>query len=66
MELSDDELALLYRLFRTMDLVDRCASDYMDCEVADQNFLDLVRKIKGHIEAKGSEWMRGKGIPWWW
>lgn len=66
MELTDEEVALLYRLFRAIQMLDRCPSDFIGCENEDDDFLSLQRKIKKHINEKGPEWMFGKKVPYWW
>lgn len=67
MELSDEEVGLLYRLFRAIQMLDHCPSDYTGrANGEDDDFYELRRKIKKHINEKGPEWMFGKNIPYWW
>lgn len=66
MDLSDEEVIILYNLFRNMQLLDVSVSDYVGCDPGNKTLIDLLHKVKRHIESEGSEWMRGKGIEWWW
>lgn len=66
MEFTDEEVALLYRLFRSIQMMDRCPADFIGCQGDDGDFVKLQRKIKEHINEQGAEWMFGKKIPYWW
>ena len=66
MDLSDEEVIILYSLFRNMQRLDMSVSDYTGCDSGNKTLIKLLYKVKRHVESGESEWMRGKGIRRWW
>lgn len=67
MEFTDEEVGLLYRLFRAMRMADRYPSDFIgNADEENEKLRRLQAKVKSHIDEQGTEWMSTQNISYWW